>query len=107
MITMTERAIQEIKKKAAEVGKAPAMRAGIRGGGCTGFTYYFDFDEDAPRERDLVFESGGVTILVDPKSLQYLDGSELDFSRSLMGYGFKWNNPNVKSSCGCGESVSF
>jgi iron-sulfur cluster assembly protein len=107
MITITEKAAQEIKKKAAETGREPVMRAGIRGGGCTGYTYFFDFAEGALSERDQVFEAHGVTLWVDNKSLQLLDGSELDFSRSLMGYGFKWNNPNVKSTCGCGESVSF
>ena len=107
MITITDKAAHEIKKKAAETGQLPRMRAGVRGGGCTGFTYVFDFAEGEPTERDEVFEHDGVTLYVDKKSLQLLTGSELDFSRNLMGYGFKWNNPNVKSTCGCGESVSF
>jgi len=106
MIAITDKAVREIQRKAAEQGRTPHMRAGIRGGGCTGFSYVFDWANEQ-RDTDHVFEKDGIKLFVDPKSFPYLDGSELDFEKSLMGYGFKWNNPNVKSSCGCGESVSF
>ena len=78
-----------------------------RGGGCTGFTYLFEWDDAEPKEHDKVFRKDGVVVYVDPKSLVYLQGTELDFHRGMMGHGFKFNNPNAKGSCGCGESVQF
>jgi iron-sulfur cluster assembly protein len=108
MITITESAAQEIKRQAEKRGTPQAaLRAGIRGGGCTGFSYLFEWAEGEPRPTDQVFEAHGVRLLVDPKSYVYLKGTELDFVRSIMGHGFKFNNPNVKGSCGCGESVQF
>ncbi len=108
MITITESAAKEIKTQAAKRGTpGAALRAGIRGGGCTGFSYLFEWAEGDPRGNDKIFEKDGVQLFVDPKSYVYLDGTELDFVRSMMGYGFKFNNPNVKGSCGCGESVQF
>ncbi|RMH38787.1 MAG: iron-sulfur cluster assembly accessory protein [Deltaproteobacteria bacterium] len=108
MITITDSAVQEIKRQAAKRGTPNAsLRAGIRGGGCTGFSYLFEWDDGEPRETDHVFEKDGVRLYVDPKSYLYLKGTELDFVRTMMGYGFKFNNPNVKSTCGCGESVQF
>ncbi len=108
MITITDSAAQEIKRQAEKRGTpGAALRAGIRGGGCTGFAYLFEWVDGDPRENDKIFENDGVKLLVDPKSYVYLDGTELDFVRSMMGYGFKFNNPNVKSTCGCGESVQF
>ena len=108
MITITASAAKEIKRQAEKRGTPDAaLRAGIRGGGCTGFSYLFEWADGDPRGNDKVFEKDGVQLLVDPKSYVYLDGTELDFVRSLMGYGFKFNNPNVKGSCGCGESVQF
>jgi iron-sulfur cluster assembly protein len=101
-ITITEKAAAEIKKQAAKRGKPEsALRVGIRGGGCTGYAYLFEWADGETFEKD------GIRVLIDPKSLVYLDGTELDFVTSLMGYGFKFNNPNVKSACGCGESVQF
>lgn len=84
-----------------------AIRVGIRGGGCTGFSYIFEWDDKKPRKSDKVFEQHGVTLFVDPKSFVYLRGTELDFVTSMMGHGFKFINPNVKGECGCGESVQF
>jgi iron-sulfur cluster assembly protein len=109
MITITESAARAIKDQAQTRGTAglPSLRAGIRGGGCTGFSYMFEWADAGPTERDHVFEEHGVKLCVDPKSYIYLKGTELDFVRSIMGHGFKFNNPNVKGACGCGESVQF
>ena len=107
-ILVTEAAAQEILRQAMK-RKTPhaAIRVGIRGGGCTGYTYVFDFEDRPPRARDTVIEAHGVRLYVDPKSLELLRGMELDFTKSLMGHGFKYNNPNAKGSCGCGSAVQF
>jgi len=108
MIQITDKAAAEIKKQAEKRGKpGSALRVGIRGGGCTGFSYLFEWADGDPRPHDKLFEKDGVRLFVDPKSYVYLAGTELDFVTSMMGYGFKFNNPNVKSTCGCGESVQF
>jgi iron-sulfur cluster assembly protein len=107
-ITLTDKAVAEIRKQRDKRGTPEAgLRVGIRGGGCTGFSYLFEWSDSAPREKDTVVERDGVKLYVDPKSLVYLDGTTLDFVTSMMGYGFKFENPNVKSTCGCGESVQF
>jgi iron-sulfur cluster assembly protein len=112
-IAVTERAVAEIKKAAtarAEHGASPkGLRVGIRGGGCTGFSYLFEWSDSEPRPEDKVlsFEEGAVRVFVDPKSFIYLDGSTLEYATSMMGRGFKFTNPNVKGTCGCGESVQF
>ena len=106
-IEITEAAASEIAKQRAKRGSPDAMiRIGVRGGGCTGFTYVFEWAEKV-RPSDAVFTEHGVSIVVDPKSLVYLGGMQLDFVRGMMGHGFKFNNPNAKGSCGCGESVQF
>jgi len=106
-IEITEAAASEIAKQRDKRGSPGAMiRIGVRGGGCTGFTYVFEWAEQA-RPSDKVFSAHGVSIVVDPKSLVYLGGMQLDFVRGMMGHGFKFNNPNAKGSCGCGESVQF
>jgi iron-sulfur cluster assembly protein len=106
-IEITEAAAQEIAKQKAKRGTPDArIRVGIRGGGCTGFTYVFEW-ADAVRPTDKEFAAYGVAIVVDPKSLVYLAGMQLDFVRGMMGHGFKFNNPNAKGECGCGESVQF
>ena len=106
-IVITEAAAQEIAKQRAKRNTPDAMiRIGVRGGGCTGFTYVFEWAEQV-RPTDKVFSAHGVSIVVDPKSLVYLGGMELDFVRGMMGHGFKFNNPNAKGACGCGESVQF
>lgn len=108
MIQITEAAAREISRQRDKRGKPDsAIRIGIRGGGCTGFSYLFEWDDKEPRETDKVFEQHGVKLVVDPKSYIYFQGTELDFVSSMMGHGFKFNNPNVKGSCGCGESVQF
>jgi iron-sulfur cluster assembly protein len=107
-ITITSSAADEIRKQSAKRGTPDAaLRIGIKGGGCTGFSYLFEWADGAPREKDRVFTQDGVKVYIDPKSLVYLDGTELDFVRGMMGHGFKFNNPNAKGACGCGESVQF
>ena len=106
-IAITEAAAQEIAKQRDKRGKPGArIRVGVRGGGCTGFTYVFEWADEV-RPTDSEFAAHGVAIVVDPKSLVYLGGMTLDFVRGMMGHGFKFNNPNAKGSCGCGESVQF
>jgi iron-sulfur cluster assembly protein len=107
-ITITASAADEIRKQATKRGTPEAaLRIGIRGGGCTGYSYLFEWSDGPPREKDRVFTHDGVKVVIDPKSLVYLDGTELDFVRGMMGHGFKFNNPNAKGACGCGESVQF
>ena len=109
-IVVTEAAAQEIAKQRDKRGTPNArIRVGVRGGGCTGFTYVFEWaDEVKPTDTEFSGPSGtGVAIVVDPKSLVFLGGMTLDFVRGMMGHGFKFNNPNAKGSCGCGESVQF
>jgi iron-sulfur cluster assembly protein len=106
-IEITEAAAAEIAKQRDKRGTpAAAIRVGIRGGGCTGFSYVFEWADQA-RPTDRVIEAYGVKVVVDPKSMVYLGGMQLDFVRGMMGHGFKFNNPNAKGACGCGESVQF
>ncbi len=106
-IVITQAAAEEIAKQRAKRNSPDArIRIGVRGGGCTGFTYVFEWAEQL-RPTDKEFSGHGVSIVVDPKSLVYLGGMELDFVRGMMGHGFKFNNPNAKGACGCGESVQF
>jgi len=106
-IEITAAAGAEIARQRDKRGSPDAMiRIGVRGGGCTGFTYVFEWAEKV-RATDKVFSAHGVSIVIDPKSLVYLGGMQLDFVRGMMGHGFKFNNPNAKGSCGCGESVQF
>ncbi|HVK89034.1 MAG TPA: iron-sulfur cluster assembly accessory protein [Kofleriaceae bacterium] len=106
-IEITAAAADEIAKQKANRGTPDAMiRIGVRGGGCTGFTYVFEWEHQV-RPTDKVFTAHGQSVVVDPKSLVYLGGLQLDFVRGMMGHGFKFNNPNAKGACGCGESVSF
>jgi iron-sulfur cluster assembly protein len=107
-IVITESAAREIMRQNQKRGTPEsAIRVGIRGGGCTGFSYIFEWDDKEPRPTDKVFQEHGVKLYVDPKSFVYLRGTELDFVSGMMGHGFKFNNPNAKGACGCGESVQF
>ena len=106
-IEITAAAAEEIAKQRAKRGTPEAsIRVGLRGGGCTGFSYVFEW-ADEPKPTDKMFSAHGVSIVVDPKSYVYLAGMQLDFVRGMMGHGFKFNNPNAKGACGCGESVQF
>ena len=104
-ITLTETAAQRVHKFIANRGKGVGLRLGVKTSGCSGMAYTLEF-ADAANEGDLAFESHGVTVLIDPKSLSYLDGTELDYTKEGLNEGFKFNNPNVKDTCGCGESFT-
>ncbi|MBS4096132.1 MAG: iron-sulfur cluster assembly protein IscA [Sulfuricella sp.] len=104
-VTMTERAAKHVSNFIAKRGKGVGLRLGVRTSGCSGMAYTLEF-ADETAEDDTLFESFGVTVLVDPKSLTYLDGTELDYVREGLNEGFKFNNPNIKGQCGCGESFN-
>jgi iron-sulfur cluster assembly protein len=108
-IALTQSAADEIKRQRDKRGTPNArIRVGVRGGGCTGFTYVFEWaDEIKPTDKEFKGPDGDIGIVVDPKSLVFLGGMTLDFVKGMMGHGFKFNNPNAKGSCGCGESVQF
>lgn len=104
-VAMTERAARRI---AQVLGKEPAgamLRVAVNGGGCSGFQYAFDI-EAARADDDLVIQRDGATVIVDPVSLGFLQGAEIDFVDDLIGQSFRINNPNAKTSCGCGTSFS-
>lgn len=106
-ISLSERAIKEVRRIITEqnLPEATGLRVGVKGGGCSGFSYTLGFD-DQQRPTDQISEVEGVKVLCDPKSFLYLNGTEVDFEESLMGRGFKFTNPNASKSCGCGESFS-
>lgn len=108
MITMTEKAVKELKRimQTDPTAKEAAVRVMVVGGGCSGMSYKLGFENQPPASSDKVFERDGVKVLVDPKSLLYLSGTELDFSDGLNGTGFTFSNPNAKRTCGCGSSFS-
>lgn len=107
MITVTERAAEKVREIASSENlDGQGLRLRVVGGGCAGFTYDLYF-EDAVTDMDEAFESLGVKLYVDPLSYQYLEETEIDYVEGAHGAGFKFNNPNVKGSCGCGSSVSF
>ncbi len=102
-ITMTESAQAHVRRHLSSRGKGFGIRVGVKTTGCSGLSYVLEF-VDHPEAEDSVFEQGGVNLIVDPKSLVYLDGTELDFAKEGLNEGFKFNNPNAKNACGCGES---
>ena len=104
-VTLTEAAADRVTKFLANRGKGIGIRLGVRTSGCSGMAYQLEF-ADAIEDDDLVFEDRGVKVLINPKSLVYLDGTELDYGKEGINEGFKFNNPNVKNECGCGESFS-
>ena len=105
MITITDKGAEKVRdflaSQQADLGVA-GLRVGVRGGGCSGFQYQLAFDEQ--REKDAVFESHGLKLLVDNESLQFVRGSTIDYEEGLQGAGFKVENPNVVAACGCGSS---
>ena len=105
IVTLSERAAQHVSGFIAKRGKGIGIRLGVKTSGCSGMAYKLEF-ADAPEPEDVVFESRGLKVLVDPKSLPYIDGTELDYAREGLNEGFKFNNPNVKDQCGCGESFN-
>lgn len=104
-ITLTEAAADHVRKYIDNRGKGVGIRLGVRTSGCSGMAYVLEFADEVEAE-DHVFEDHGVKVIVNPKSLVYLDGTELDFTREGLNEGFKFNNPNVKDACGCGESFN-
>jgi iron-sulfur cluster assembly protein len=105
-INLTPRAVEKAREALRKRGTPDAfLRLGVKGGGCSGFSYVIEF-ADETRTRDVVFEFDGVKVVVDPKSLVFLNGTTLDYEVKLMQHGFKFVNPNEKSSCGCGESFT-
>ena len=104
-ITLSEKAAKHVTNFLSKRGKGIGLRLGVRTSGCSGMAYKLEFVDDFS-EEDHVFESNGVKVFVDAKSLPYLDGMELDFAREGLNEGFKFNNPNVKDACGCGESFT-
>jgi iron-sulfur cluster assembly protein len=105
-VTLTQIAGSKVAELLAERGTPEqGLRVGIRGGGCSGNSYFMEFCE-APEEGDEVFLTHGVKLVVDQRSLTLLQGTEIDFVDGLMGSGFKFNNPNVRHSCACGESFT-
>jgi iron-sulfur cluster assembly protein len=104
-ITMTENAARHVAANLEKRGKGIGLRLGVRTSGCSGLAYKIEYADDL-EPGDAQFESHGVRIVVDPKSLPYLEGTELDFARDGLNEGFKFNNPNVRDACGCGESFN-
>lgn len=102
-ITLTESAAKHVRNYLAQRGKGVGVRLGVKTTGCSGLAYKLEY-ADAAAPEDQVFECHGVKVLIDPKSLSYLDGTELDFVREGLQQGFKFNNPNERDRCGCGES---
>ncbi|PAT35999.1 iron-sulfur cluster assembly protein IscA [Vandammella animalimorsus] len=102
-VTLTEAAAQHVQRYLNRRGKGVGVRLGVKTTGCSGLAYQLEY-VDEPNANDVVFESHGIKLLVDPKSLAYLDGTELDFVREGLNEGFKFSNPNERDRCGCGES---
>lgn len=104
-INLTEVAAERVKSFLQNRGKGLGLRIGIKTTGCSGMAYVLEFVDELD-EDDAVFESQGVKVIVDPKSLIYLDGTEVDFAKEGLNEGFKFTNPNAKDECGCGESFT-
>jgi iron-sulfur cluster assembly protein len=102
-ITITEAAAKHVRTYLDNRGKGLGIRLAVRTSGCSGMAYEMEFVDELT-EEDQVFEDHGVKVVVDAKSLVYLDGTEVDYAREGLNEGFKFNNPNAKSECGCGES---
>ncbi len=105
-VTLTDKAVEMVKDAMQREGLAGyGIRIGVMGGGCSGFQYSMDF-ENAPKDGDVTLEQGGLRLFVDAMSSMYLQGVTVDYVVGLQGAGFKFNNPNAKSTCGCGSSFT-
>ncbi|WP_165310474.1 iron-sulfur cluster assembly protein IscA [Vibrio ziniensis] len=104
-ITLTETAAHRVRTFLENRGKGIGLRLGVRTTGCSGMAYVLEFVDDL-EDGDQVFEDNGVKVIIDPKSLVYLDGTELDYKKEGLNEGFEFNNPNAKGECGCGESFN-
>ncbi len=106
MISVTPHAVAKVKKLLSERGTPDlGLRLGIRGGGCSGLSYFMDF-AGAPEKTDRVLDFEGLHVFVDPKSFLFLDGIELDYNEGFTNHGFQFRNPKAKTSCGCGQSFT-
>jgi iron-sulfur cluster assembly protein len=103
MVTLTPAAIEKVKAIISERGGEGGLRIAVIGGGCSGFQYHMSLDKQAGTE-DQVFDQEGLQVFIDPKSLLYLSGTRVDYVDGLTGSGFKFENPNSRGNCGCGES---
>ena len=106
-VTITPKAVNMVKITREEEGLDPScgLRVAVRGGGCSGFEYALDF-EDEPRDTDMVYQQGDLRVIVDPVSARYLAGTEIDYVLGMSGTGFKFNNPKAVGTCGCGSSFA-
>ena len=102
-VTLSEAAARHVKKYLAKRGKGAGVRLGVKTTGCSGLAYKLEYVDDVAPE-DALFEQHGVKLMIDPKSLAYIDGTELDYVREGLNEGFRFNNPNERDRCGCGES---
>ena len=105
-ISLTAAAAERVSSFLANRGKGVGVRLGVKTSGCSGMAYVIEFVDDT-NEDDTIFEDHGVKVIIDKKSLIYLDGTELDFGKEGLNEGFKFNNPNAKNQCGCGESFTI
>ena len=105
-VTLSDRAAERIMEILSVETEPKMLRVSVSGGGCSGFQYGFDL-EDARKDDDLVIEKSGATVLIDPVSVLYMEGSEIDFVDDLIGASFQIRNPNATASCGCGTSFSI
>jgi iron-sulfur cluster assembly protein len=105
-VTLTEAAAKHVSNFIAKRGKGIGIRLGVKTSGCSGMAYKLEF-ADAAEPEDVVFDTQGLKIIVDPRSLPYIDGTELDYAKEGLNEGFKFNNPNIKDQCGCGESFTI
>jgi iron-sulfur cluster assembly protein len=104
-VTLTEAAAKHVSNFIAKRGKGIGIRLGVKTSGCSGMAYKLEF-ADAAEPEDVIFDTQGLKVLVDPRSLPYIDGTELDYAKEGLNEGFKFNNPNIKDQCGCGESFT-
>jgi iron-sulfur cluster assembly protein len=104
-VTITQAAADHVRRHLDNRGSGEGIRVGVRTSGCSGMAYVLEFVDEAVQE-DEVFEGHGVKVFVDPKSISYLQGTELDFVKEGLNEGFQFNNPNVAGECGCGESFT-
>ncbi|MDR2166167.1 MAG: iron-sulfur cluster assembly protein IscA [Zoogloeaceae bacterium] len=104
-VTLTEQAARHVADYLARRGKGLGLRLGVRTSGCSGMAYKLEFVDEAGSD-DEIYESHGVKVFVDARSLPYLEGTELDYGREGLNEGFRFNNPNIRDQCGCGESFS-
>ncbi len=106
-ISLTAAAVEFVKRSRTKEGKeGQALRVGVKAGGCSGFSYFIGFTTDR-KPTDTVYEYGGLEVFVDPRSLEVLAGTQIDYERGLLGAGIQFKNPRVKKSCGCGDSFTI